>query len=67
MSFLQIISVAFLSKNEAALYIANKLSNFGIGLMPFTDHCILRNLDADKRAGNLLPIGFSHDQALGTL
>ena len=67
MSFLQIISVAFLSKNEAALYIANELSNFGICLMPLTDHCTLRNLDADKRAGNLLPIGFSHDQALGTL
>ena len=57
----------FLSINKAALYIANELSNFGIGLMPFTDHCTLRNLDADKRVGNLLPIGLSHDQALGTL
>jgi hypothetical protein len=67
MSFLQIISVAFLSKNEPALYIANELSNFGVGLMPLNDHCNLRTLDADKRAGNLLHIGLSHDQALGTL
>ena len=57
----------FLSKNGAALYIANELSNFGVSLMPLIDHCTLRTLDVDKRAGNLLPIGFSHDQALGTL
>ena len=57
----------FLSKNEAALYIANELSNFGVGLMPLIDHCILWTLDIDKRAGNLLHSRFSHDQALGTL
>ena len=57
----------FLSKNEVAFYIANELSNFGVGLMPIIDHCTLRTLDVEKRAKNLLPIGFSHDQALGTL
>jgi hypothetical protein len=57
----------FLSENEAALYIANELSNFGVSLMLLIDHCTLRTLDVDKRAGNLLSIGFSHDQALGTL
>ena len=67
MSFLQIISVAFLSKSEELLCLANELSNFGVGLMSLIDHCTLRTLDVDKWAGNLLPIGFSHDQALGTL
>ena len=57
----------FLSVNEAALYIANELSNFGVGLMPLIDDCTLRTLDVVKRAGNRLPIGFSHDQSLGTL
>ncbi len=57
----------FLSENEATLYIANELSNFGVGMMPLIDHCILRTLDVNKRAGNYLPIGFSHDQALVTL
>jgi hypothetical protein len=57
----------FLSKNEEALYIGNELANFGVGLIPLIDHCTLRTLDVDKRAGNLLPIGFSHDQALVTL
>ena len=57
----------FLFENEAALYIANDISNFGVSRMPLIDHCTLRNLDVDKRAGNILPIGFSHDQALGTL
>ena len=46
----------FLSKNEAALYIANELSNFGVGLMLIIDHCTLLTLDVDKRVGNLLPI-----------
>ena len=57
----------FLSKIKAALYIANELSNFGVGLMSLIDHCTLPTLDVDKWAGNLLPIGFSHDQDLGTL
>ena len=57
----------FLSQNESTLYIANELLNFGVGLTPLIDYCTLRTLDLDKRAGNLLPIGFSHDQALGTL
>jgi hypothetical protein len=57
----------FLSKNEAAFYIANELSNFGVGLMSLIDHCTLRTLDVEKWAGNFLPIRFSHDQALGTL
>jgi hypothetical protein len=57
----------FLSKSEEALYLANELSNFGVGLMSLIDHCTLRTLDVDKRAGNLLPIGFAHDQALVTL
>lgn len=38
----------FLSKNEAALYIANELSNFGVGLMSLIFHCNLRTLDVDK-------------------
>lgn len=67
MSFLQIISVAFLSKNEAVLYIANELSNFGVGLMFPIDYWTLRTLDVDKRAGNLLIISFFHYQALVTL
>jgi hypothetical protein len=57
----------FLSENEAALYITNELSNFGVGLMPLINHCTLRTLDVDKRTGNLLTIGFFHDQALGIL
>jgi hypothetical protein len=57
----------FLSKNEAAFYIVNELPNFGVGLMPVINHCTLHTPDVDKRAGNLLPIGFSHDQALVTL
>jgi len=43
----------FLSKSEVALYISSELSNFGIGLMPLIDHCTLRTLEVDKRAGNL--------------
>ena len=35
--------------------------------MSLIDHCTLSALDVDKWAGNLLPIGFSHDQALVTL
>jgi hypothetical protein len=57
----------FLSKNEAARYIATEFSNFGVGLIPLIDYFTLRSLDVDKWAGNLLPIGFFHDQALGTL
>lgn len=57
----------FLSENEAALYIANELSNFGVGLMFPIDYWTLRTLDVDKRARNLLPVGLFHDQALGTL
>ena len=54
----------FLSKTEAALYIANELLNFGVGLTPLIDYCTLRTLDFVKRAENFLPIGFFHDQAL---
>jgi hypothetical protein len=43
--------IRFLSENEAACYIANKLSNFGVGLLPFIDYFIL----------HILPVGFSHD------
>ena len=57
----------FLSKNEAALYIANELSNFGVGLMSLIDDCTIRTLDVDKSAGKLLLIEFFHDQALVTL
>jgi hypothetical protein len=57
----------FLYENEAARYIATEFSNYGVGLMHLIDHCTLYTLDVDKWAGNLLPIGFSHDQALGTL
>jgi hypothetical protein len=57
----------FLSENEAARYIANELSNCGVGLMPLIDHCTLRTLDVDKQAEDLFPLGFSHDQTLGTL
>ena len=57
----------FLSKIKAALYIANELSNFGVGLMSPIDYCTLRTLDVDKRARNLLPIRLSHDQAFATL
>ena len=57
----------FLSENEAALYIANELSNCRVGLMPLIDHCTLRSLDVDKRAEDLFPLGFSHDQTLSTL
>ncbi|MDA8561153.1 hypothetical protein N9L33_05055 [Nitrospinae bacterium] len=57
----------FLSKSEDVLYLANELSNFGVSLISPIDHCTLCTLDVDKRAGKLLPIGFSHDQALVTL
>lgn len=57
----------FLSENEAARYIESELSNCGVGLMPLIDHCTLRTLDVDKRAEALFSLGFSHDQALGTL
>jgi hypothetical protein len=57
----------FLSKNEAALYIANELSNFGVDLMSLFVHSTLRTLDVDKWAGNLLFIVFSNDQALDAL
>ncbi len=57
----------FLSENEAARYMANELSNCGVGLMPLIDHCTLRTLDVDKRAEELFPLGFSHDKTLGTL
>ena len=57
----------FLSENGAALYIANELSNCRVGLMPLIDHCTLRTLDVDKRAEDLFPLGFSHDQTLSTL
>ena len=67
MSFLQIISAAFYLKMKRHFNIANELSNFGVGLMSLIDQCTLPTLDVDKWAGNLLPIRFSHDQALGTL
>jgi hypothetical protein len=43
--------IRFLSENEAASYIVNKLSNFGVGLLPVIDHSTL----------HILPVGFSHD------
>ena len=57
----------FLSENEAARYISNELSKCGVGLMPLIDHCTLRTLDVDKRAEELTQLGFSQDEAIGTL
>jgi hypothetical protein len=50
--------IRFLSKkNVAARFIANELSNFGVGLLSLIYHSTLQ----------ILPVGFSHDQALVTL
>ena len=57
----------FLSENNAACIIAKELLSCGVGLMPLIDHCTLRTLDVDKRAEELFTLGFSQDQAIGTL
>ena len=57
----------FLTDNHAARYMANELLNCGVGLMPLVDHCTLRTLDVDRRAEELIKLGFSQDQVIGTL
>lgn len=57
----------FLSENKAARCLETDLSACGVGLMPLVDHCTLRTLDVDKRAEELLALGFSQDQSIGVL
>ena len=56
-----------LSGNRATRYLDNALSACGVGLMPLIDHCAIRTLDVDMRAEDILQLGFSQDQTLGTL
>ncbi|MBT3183700.1 MAG: hypothetical protein HOI59_13520 [Nitrospina sp.] len=57
----------FLSGNKAGRCLNDDLSDSGVGLMPLIDHCAIRTLDVNSRVEDLLCLGFSQDQTLGTL
>jgi hypothetical protein len=57
----------FLSENKAANFLANELSNCGVGLMPLIDHCTIRTIDVNTRSKDFLGLGFTEDQKLGVL
>lgn len=57
----------FLDGNSAARVIEKSLSECGVGLMPLIDHCTLRTHDVDRRAGEVLQLGFTCDASIGVL
>jgi hypothetical protein len=57
----------FLAGNQAARDLAEMLKHSGVGLMPLVDHCTLRTLDIDKRAQQVIDLGFQYDESIGVL
>jgi hypothetical protein len=57
----------FLAGNQAARDLAELLKNSGVGLMPLVDHCTLRTLDVNKRAQEVIDLGFQYDESIGVL
>jgi len=57
----------FLAGNLAARDLAESLKHSGVGLMPLVDHCTLRTLDVDKRALEVIDLGFRYDESIGVL
>jgi len=57
----------YLSGNRAAGIIKSALDDAGVGLMPLVDHCALRTHDVDKRAEQVVELGFVHDDSIGIL
>ncbi|MDA0690473.1 MAG: hypothetical protein O3A78_00665 [Nitrospinae bacterium] len=57
----------FIAGNQAARDLAESLKHSGVGLMPLVDHCTLRTLDVDKRAQEVIDLGFRYDESIGVL
>lgn len=57
----------FLEGNKAGRDLAAALTDLGVGLMPLVDHCTLRTMDVDRRAGEFLSSGFTYDEEIGVL
>lgn len=57
----------YLSDNTTAELLSDDLSKCGVGLMPLVDHCTIRTLDVNKRAEDILALGFIEDELIGVL
>ncbi len=57
----------FIAENQAGRDLAGQLKQAGVGLLPLVDHCTLRTHDVDRRALEVLDLGFRQDEALGVL
>lgn len=57
----------YLSENKAARIIKSALDDSGVGLMPLIDHCALRTHDVNKRAEEVVGLGFVYDTSVGRL
>jgi len=57
----------FLKENGAARHLAESLKKCGVGLMPLVDHCTIRTQDVDRRAEDVVKLGFTQDSGLGVL
>jgi hypothetical protein len=57
----------YLSDNTPAELLSEDLSTCGVGLMPLVDHCTIRTLDVNKRAEDILALGFIEDELTGVL
>ncbi len=57
----------YLSGNKAARIIKSALDDAGVGLMPLVDHCALRTHDVDRRAEQVVELGFVYDDSIGIL
>ncbi|MFQ5449918.1 MAG: hypothetical protein ACE5E9_04780 [Nitrospinaceae bacterium] len=57
----------YLEGNLPARLLAESLAECGVGLMPLVDHCTLRTLDVETRAGEVIELGFRWDEGIGIL
>ncbi len=57
----------FIAENQAGRELAGHLRQAGVGLLPLVDHCTLRTHDVDRRAQEVLGLGFRQDEAIGVL
>lgn len=57
----------FLAENRAGRELAEDLKRCGVGLMPLVDHCTLRTHDVDRRAREVVDMGFRPDDTIGVI
>ncbi|CCQ91593.1 hypothetical protein NITGR_730051 [Nitrospina gracilis 3/211] len=57
----------FLEGNRAGRYLAGKLNDCGIGLMPVLDHVTIRTHNVERRSRQFLELGYREDKGIGLL